>query len=267
MSNANDYGMGCFVDGVPTNCNRLLQSINRGLGHALHVSGPGGSRATLMRLGIIVTEGPLHNDTRLWGVWALTPGGQRAVEPNPQDNRRLTVDETSALRNRIADLLTDPKCLPFINELLGKVAEQNEDNPPFSTDPLKLFDEIDRRAGYNYSTAQKINTVNSNLGYPNAAVLLLPPSTFGTGRWPGRMEYIASAIAKAAFHETFHLAGRNRQYSDQALARAMLDIAAAHGWNLPTEADKQKILSDKFSASFYWDGVLRLKCRPSSQRR
>src|SRR5260370_30837733 len=36
----------------------------------------------------------------------------------PQNSdHRLTTDETSALRNRIADFLSDPNCMPFINEL------------------------------------------------------------------------------------------------------------------------------------------------------
>jgi hypothetical protein len=187
------------------------------------------------------------------------------IPQNP--DHRLTPDETSSLRNRIADLLSDPNCRPFIDELLGKAAEQNKGNPAFSTDPLKLFDEINSRGGYNYSTRYGYNTVSSNLQYPNAAVLLLPPSSFGPGRWPGRVEYIANEIAEAGLHETLHLAGRNGQYSDEALARATLDIAAAHGWKLPSEADRQKILSDRFAASFYWGGILRSKCRPSSERR
>jgi hypothetical protein len=186
----------------------------------------------------------------------------------PQNtDRRLTTDETSALRNRIADLLSDPNCLPFINELLAKTAEQNSSNLPFSTDPLKLFDEINSRGGYNYSTQYGHNTVSSNLQYSNAAVLLVPPSSFGPGRWPGREQYIANEISQAGLHETLHLAGRNAQYSDQAFAKAALDIAAAHGWKLPSEADRQKILSGRFAARFYWGGILRSKCKPSSERR
>src|SRR5438067_13295322 len=107
-----------------------------------------------------------------------------SIQPQNPD-RRLTTDETSALRNRIADLLSDPNCLPFINELLAKTAEQNNSNPPFSSDPLKLFDEINSRGGYNYSTRYLYNTVNSNLQYPNAAVLLLPRSSYGPGTWLG----------------------------------------------------------------------------------
>jgi YD repeat-containing protein len=185
----------------------------------------------------------------------------------PQNSeRRLTTDETSAVRNGIADLLSDPNCQPFINELLGKASEQNKGNPPFSTDPLKLFDEINSRGGYNYSTHYGFNTVSSNLQYPNAAVLLVPPSSFGPGRWPGREQYIANEIAGAGLHETLHLAGRSGQYSDVALARATMDIAAARGWKLPSEADRQKILSDEFAASYYWGGILRSKCKPSSER-
>lgn len=81
-------------------------------------------------------------------------------------------------------MLSDPDCLPFINELLDKAAEQNKGNAPFSTDPLKVFDEINSRGGYNYSTRYGFNTVSSSLQYANAAVLLVPPSNFGHGRWP-----------------------------------------------------------------------------------
>jgi len=73
-------------------------------------------------------------------------------------------------------------------------------------------------------------------------------------------------MAEAGLHETLHLAGRNRQYSDEAFARATLDIAGAHGWKLPSAADRQNILSDRFAASFYWGGILRSKCKPSSER-
>jgi YD repeat-containing protein len=199
------------------------------------------------------------------GIGNRGPEGGWGDDPQNPD-RRLTTDETSALRSGIADLLSDPNCLPFINELLGKAAEQNKGNAPFSTDPLKLFDEINSKGGYNYSTAYGHNTVLSTLQYPNAAVLLIPPSSFGPGRWPGREQYIADTITEAGLHETLHLAGRNGQYSDQALARATLDIAAAHGWKLPSVADREKILSDRFVASFYWDDILRSKCKPSSAR-
>src|SRR2546421_10954490 len=64
-------------------------------------------------------------------IWLTLPDpGQGKQQPQNAD-RRLTTDETTALRNRIADLLSDPNCLPFINELLGKTAEQNKNNPPF----------------------------------------------------------------------------------------------------------------------------------------
>lgn len=186
---------------------------------------------------------------------------------HPQNSdRRLTTDETRALRNRIGDLLSDPNCLPFINELLAKTAEQNKSNPTFSSDPLKLFDEINSRGGYNYSTRYGYNTVTSNLQYPNAGVLLLPRSSYGPGTWRGREEYIANEMAEAGLHETLHLAGRNGQYSDEVFARATLDIATAHGWKLPSETDRQKILSDRFAASFYWGRILRSKCKPSSER-
>ena len=185
----------------------------------------------------------------------------------PQNtDRRLTDQETSAVKKRIADRLSDPNCQPFINELLSKAAERNSDDP-FSTDPLRLFAEIDSRGGYNYSTRYGHNTASSTLRYPNAAVLLIPPSGFGPARWPGRDEYIADQIAEAAFHETLHLAGANTQYSDQTLAGAALEVAAAHGWGLPSEADRKAILSDIWKASFYWDSVLRSRCKPSRERR
>src|SRR5260370_29761826 len=72
LGNTNDYGgMGCLMDGLSTSCSRLLRSIQSGLGDKLIVSGA--SRADLLRLGIVLTEGPLENDTRLWGVWVVIP--------------------------------------------------------------------------------------------------------------------------------------------------------------------------------------------------
>jgi len=83
LGNTSDYGgMGCLMDGLPTSCSRLLRTIQSGLGDKLILSGA--SRAGLLRLGIVITDGPLENDKRLWGIWVVIPGSQPTTTQNPQ---------------------------------------------------------------------------------------------------------------------------------------------------------------------------------------
>jgi hypothetical protein len=121
----------------------------------------------------------LETNSTLIRNWVVNDNWAFASTLFPQDtDRRLTTDEASALRNGIAGLLSDPNCQAFINELLSKVAEQKNDLP-FSMDPLKLFDAINGKGGYNYSSQYGYNTALSTLKYSNAAVLLVPRSAFG----------------------------------------------------------------------------------------
>jgi YD repeat-containing protein len=213
QANANSYSVGCVRDAVPTNCNNLMAAINHDQAKKVGVVGFAVTPA-LMRLMASLTEvgaefrspvpppkrdpeqppSPLDppqgpgwqiQTAELWTYFIIAPGLQQAFEQNSQNtDRRLTKDETNDLKDRIADMLSDPNCRPFTDDLLSKL--EDGENPPFSKDPLALFAEIDRRGGYNYSTRYNYNTVLGNLRQPNAAVLLVPPSGFGPARWPGR---------------------------------------------------------------------------------
>src|SRR5206468_7255597 len=77
--NGDDTHVACTMDGMPTSCSRLFMAIRSGLGDKLTLSGA--SRADLLTLGIVLTEGPLQNDTRLWGIWAVIPGSQPPQDP------------------------------------------------------------------------------------------------------------------------------------------------------------------------------------------
>lgn len=70
----------CTLDGTPTSCTKLLGALNAGLGKALLVTSTENAHVALLRIGLIVTEGPLHNDSRLWGVWTILP---RNSTPTP----------------------------------------------------------------------------------------------------------------------------------------------------------------------------------------
>ena len=63
----------CALDGTPTSCDKVLGAINAGLGKALLVASRENAHVVLLKLGLVVTEGPLHNDSTLWGVWAILP--------------------------------------------------------------------------------------------------------------------------------------------------------------------------------------------------
>jgi YD repeat-containing protein len=89
VSNANDYGMGCFVDAVPTNCNRAMAQVNNGSAYV-------GSIVSRMGNGIVVPLGLTFEQhyvregrelvlaTSLRFFRDLVPGNQPGFEPNPQ---------------------------------------------------------------------------------------------------------------------------------------------------------------------------------------
>lgn len=151
-NNGNPYDgpSGCMIDGQQVPCSVMMQVLRFGTG----VGRDGGSIQFLAR----DVSWRTWSDGPAFGVGVIRIPRDQVTDPAQNTDRRLTTDETSALRNRIADLLSDPNCLPFIQELLSKTAEQNPENPNFSNDPLKLFDAIDSRGGYNYSTRYGINT-------------------------------------------------------------------------------------------------------------
>jgi YD repeat-containing protein len=80
IANPNGSGMGCLMDGMPTSCYRVFRAINSGLAKGLQVGSTGNVHVDLLRLGIVIMEGPLHDDTHLWGIWVVMPGSQNGFE-------------------------------------------------------------------------------------------------------------------------------------------------------------------------------------------
>jgi hypothetical protein len=76
QANPDSYGVGCMLDGLPTNCNRVLRAINNGEASKLILYGSSPDVA-LANMGLFLVEHPL-SPTR-----PTTPPQLRPYRPNP----------------------------------------------------------------------------------------------------------------------------------------------------------------------------------------
>jgi len=133
LGNTNDYGgMGCLMDGLPTSCDRVLQTINHEGAKGVIISGTQNPLVVLANQGVIFQTskqivsvppdpdpGP-EVDPELNGLAdveavdyvSLGPGGQRGFGQNPQNPfPTFSKDDLKTVNDsiKLAKEITDPK--------------------------------------------------------------------------------------------------------------------------------------------------------------
>lgn len=230
---ANPFGSdtGCLMDGLPTSCSRVLRALNGGQTQGLTVSGRGLPQVDLLGWGIVLTEGPLQNDTRLWGVWV--PGRQSGNEQNPR--RKMSRDETSAiLDDLLKTIYHHPGCEDALNQLLGELKSETGYGAGTITDIIEAF----RKSGIAYTDDAIGETNHTGSGDAGTALDGVPGITLTRGGTveDTSMTFMAEMIHWAAMpfegvalHPDNH--GYANKYTDPVLANAAYKL----GWVMSAE--------------------------------
>ena len=150
------------------------------------------------------------------------------------------------LRTRLEKHLTE-RCTNFLNSLFAKLAEQNPNRKPVSSDIRKLFEMVQSQKGFSTQPGT-ISTVNGSLNRGSGQVVL------GRSTKPHQ-------IGVQVIHELVHLAAGNSWYSDRDVALAVQQMYRDQGNNFAaSQLDKIKP-DDVKRNSDWWSGALGIACR------
>jgi YD repeat-containing protein len=235
QANAQSYGVGCVMDGVPTNCKKVMEQLEKGRARKVEVLGPAiTSSVTRLMMSLTPVGGKfvpasvvnapkaaveLSNGrgftssigaAELWLDYILAPGVQRAFEQNPQ-NPGLD-PSVSAL---VSTALASSDCIEFAQTVLNGVS--NKKNPVFA------------------ASGSLIDVFNAFLAQGANHPLITrnkPSNSWGYGNPVGKIKHGDAAIfspnggttgseADTVISELFHLAGSNKYYTDEQLAKAV----------------------------------------------
>jgi hypothetical protein len=121
--------MGCFVEGVPMNCNRAMAYVNTGVMQVRSiVSGNGNGMATQLGLTFeqryVRVNGELQLGAYRWFLRNLAPGGQPSIVPNPQNSFTIPLGD---LKSNLQALLKKGDCEKYTTDLLAEAAKQFAD--------------------------------------------------------------------------------------------------------------------------------------------
>ncbi len=232
MSNPFDYGMGCFVDAVPTDCNRAMAQVNNGSAYVGSIVSRIGN-GIVTHLGLTVEQHYVRIGRELQLARSvrffrdLVPGSQ------PQDTDVVPLPN---LRGGIQGLTHLGDCGQYIQSLIDKVAG-NTGNAFVSDYIPDLFDAISAEGGVLFQAADPKDsevggTVRGTIWTPKnkngGATIIITPQPGGGLLTKYLTPYgLKSTIYDyliAAIHESIHLAGLNRRYTDRELAVAAHDL-------------------------------------------
>jgi hypothetical protein len=255
------------VDGVQAPCERAFRHVTNGSGSIDPTTSSTGGRQ-IPGLTIV----PDYNDTSGDFHRPRSDGGVDIVGVIPlkihvsslfdisgsltnRQNEVVPLPGRTDLRKNLEDLLNTGDCRNFVSNLLKKTGELY-DNPPFSTDALKLFDsakEFKLMKVYTTSYGLKVGgTVSGNISYGTAVVHITEKTGNPESR---RTKYI---YTEAALHELLHHGGRNGYYEDAQLANAILKLGGLKKED--KEVLKSKNISENPGATEFLDYMLQEHC-------
>jgi hypothetical protein len=184
QANPDSYGVGCMLDGLPTNCNRVLRAINNGEASNLILYGSSPDVA-LANIGLFLVEHPV-TPTR-----PTTPPQLRPYRPNPSPGNPapfntgkdeldwgyslvgfyqpqnsgfligrfgFNANETERL-GRAYDKITSDKCRKFFDDTLASLRKQGQIHSPFQSTPTTLAQTLAITTINKYSSGLTANDV------------------------------------------------------------------------------------------------------------
>jgi len=249
QANPESMAVGCIMDGLPTNCGRVMRAIGNGQAREVYVHGFALS-AWMMELQAsflqVKTERkvprklppteiyydddgypypayglPPNNVIEVSVSYVIAPGMQLDFEQNSQHPQPLPTD----LKGRVAKIVNNPKtdCAEFIKKLIGKLRKA------FSDDPMDLFKRVENGRGFRLGNTGKYAGL-AGITSGKREVTIRPVSSTTD---PRLAEHQAYAYAVTALNELMHQAKNSGVYSDRDLAKGIAkllspDQLAAH---------------------------------------
>ena len=235
QTDANSYSVGCVSDGVPTNCNSVMQAINRDQASKLGILGLAVTPALMRVMASFTAVGaelrpgvgaqsppqqpsPLQPASRtaytinigiseVWTQFIIAPGLQQAFEQNPQNTSTQKPMDTTQTEKMLTE-----DCLTFLNSILAQLKDPHSKN---------LLDILKAAKGRlftrNLSDEEKkkrLGGTHSRVGDPAFYIYL------------GEAEYANDPYL--LIHELFHgAAGTGTGYTHFAMATAAYKVALA----------------------------------------
>lgn len=171
------------------------------------------------------------------------------------------------LGRNIGNILSNPSCSDFISSLIN-AARILTDVEPYSYYAQEIVNEVGRQGmqgegGYVFTDVtapgagggQALGTISGG-----DATALIGPKALRVGTLSaGAIRASQIAYALTAIHETIHLAGSSKRYSDEVLARAAQIVTGAPGF--PTGLTPGDI-NNVTKYGTYWDNQLKEFCSP-----
>ena len=240
----NSFGVGCVMDGTPTNCNRVLRAIDRHQGKSLQVVGLALTPEWLrIALSITPTYGvraskpnqappqpqpdPQPNNpltpagptfraslsaVEIWNETVIAPGLQRGFEQNPQNIGRQIVP-LGNLQKGLEGLLKGD-CGVFVQKLIDKANQLYGGGRPHATSFWDAFSRIQDAGGYQLADVSNGGTVGGELF---VGELVNPSLPEGSQAGPGTV-----------YMTPFGPIGRSAKPAEAALAQARYAYKALH---------------------------------------
>ena len=271
LSNPNNYGMGCFRDGQPTNCDRVLNDINHGLAQNVIISGTANPLVTLANNGFIPTTttrtttlGQIvpNVNPEFKGIsitvqsfyFVMPPGSQPGSEVNPIEQDPYKV-ERDAAKKGLDILRSNEVCRNYIRDLINATRSDVGFNP--TLDPATTDYEMGIKA---YMVAIDANRVTrSNKSGSDGSTITWGETDNNAGTVIWYKEFYNGQDDEdrgvQTIHESLHqLPG----FTDQALARAASILAA--GGNISKAKSFSYDKKGLGEASRYLQDEIKRKC-------
>ena len=224
------FGVGCIMDGMPTNCRRVMMVANNGRGNELTVYGLALS-PTITRLMLSGTEIPPQsqrigrsvtlempdgrgvtftlNNVELTSHFIIAPGMQRGFEQNPHN----PLNESGIQEEALAAIAQKP-CIDFANAILGS---QKRKGLGTFAEVAKSFFALSAPHFTRNRPPNSIGVANpiGNISSGTAQIYLIGNDPTLSADQQTRQD------ADFAVSELFHLAAKGDYYTDEDLARAV----------------------------------------------
>jgi len=294
QANPESMAVGCIMDGVPTNCSRVIGAIGNGQADKVSIYGFALSawmiqlqasflevkttrevpdKRRLPPTGVYYDDDgnpypahglPTKNVIEVSVAYVIAPGMQLDFEQNPQKSR-VGSEDLKAYRARIEEMLKNKKCADYIQRLLNEVKTQT--GRSFG-EILTTFDAV-RFYWANTDGAHGGYAYWEEMGTVHAADIMNRVNTEKMGgsraNQMDRRAFLISETTQAFLGETMHhLSQGGRMYGDGEMANALNAVLVRQGLDTPKVFSDQTD-TDLENASRYWHPKVASAC-PAPRR-
>jgi hypothetical protein len=285
QANAESYGVGCVMDGIPTNCKKVMDQLEKGRGKKLEILGPA-LTSSVTRLMMSLTpvgaefvpssapNKPIASgessggygytisigSSELWTYYILAPGMQRGFEQNrpttkPQNSTPLPGSEVDRLKSALASVLKDSKCSSFVEALLKQISADTN-RKAFSNKIGDIFDAVRKQRGFGKRAMSDTAEGGSTVGNGDAYINI--------GNWTfADNPYALASVGRTMIHELLHVgSGTNLDYSHYEMFKAAYAVAQRQeGFTLDRKPGPKDPGGRDIPNAYAFDNILFQACR------